>query len=163
MRNVRAVFVLAAVLGLAALLTGTALAARSINFKGSYVGTVTEKVDGQHVTALANASGAGTVVGRGKLGGTVSATTANPPCSPLSGPGTITGPKGRLKLTLVPTASRGCTASEEDQNNISFSGTARVTGGTVAFRKARGTLRFSGRYDRKAGTFNVKLTGKLTY
>jgi hypothetical protein len=123
---------------------------------------VTEKVDGQAVTALVIGAGTGTVVGKSKLGGTVNATTENPPCSPLKGLGAIVGPLGRLKITVVST-SRGCAASEEDQNDISVSGTAKVTGGTLKFRKARGTLRFTGRYDRQAGTFSVKLTGTLTY
>ena len=163
MRNVRGVLILTAALALAAPAVSSALAAKSVAFKGSYVGTVTEKVDGQKVQALANGAGTGTVVGKSKLGGIVTAYTSNPPCSPLSGPGTITGAKAKLKLTLVPTLSRGCAASEEDQQNISVSGTAKVTGGTGLFRKAKGSLRFTGRYDRKSGNFNVKLTGKLTY
>ena len=59
--------------------------------------------------------------------------------------------------------SRGCAAGEDDQDNITVSGTAKVTGGTLKFRKAKGSLHFSGHYDRKAGTFNVTLTGSLTY
>jgi hypothetical protein len=148
---------------LAGIAVGTALAATTITFKGTYAGTVTEKVDGSNVTALAAGNGAGTVIGKGKLAGTVSATTANPPCSPLNGPGTLSGPKGKLKLTLIPTSSRGCAASEEEQDSITVSGNAKVTGGTLLFKKARGTLHFSGHYDRKGGAFNVKLTGKLTY
>jgi hypothetical protein len=42
-------------------------------------------------------------------------------------------------------------------------GTAKVVGGTLKFKKAKGSLHFSGHYDRKAGTFNVTLTGSLTY
>lgn len=163
MKSIRALILIALALAMAALAAGTALAARSVAFKGAYAGTVTEKVDGTRVTATANGTGTGTVIGRSKLGGIVAATTSNPPCSPLSGPGTLTAAKGKLKLTLVPTASRGCAASEDDQQNISVSGTAKVTGGTLKFRKARGALRFSGRYDRKSGVFNVKFTGTLTY
>jgi hypothetical protein len=144
-----------------AALVATAALASSIAFKGSYAGKVTEKVDGQTVTALASGAGSGTLVGRGKLSGTVTGTTANPPCSPLSGPGTITGPKGKLKIKVV--SSRGCAASEEDQDSITLSGTAKVVGGTLKFKNARASLHFSGHYDRKSGSFNVKLTGKLTY
>jgi len=162
-KSVRFHFLIAAVV-FAAIAASTALASASttVTFKGSYAGTVTEKVDGQAVTALATAAGTGTVVGKGKLAGTVTATTANPPCSPLSGPGTIGGIPGKLKLSVVPT-SRGCAASEDDQNNITISGTAKVVGGTLKFRKARGSFHFSGHYDRQAGTFTVKLTGTLTY
>jgi hypothetical protein len=161
-KRVGALSFLIAALALTAVLAGTALAAHTIAFKGSYAGKVTEKVNGQAVTALASGAGSGTVIGKGKLTGTVTATTANPPCSPINGPGTITGPAGKLKLTVV-TPSRGCAASETDQDSITVSGTAKVNGGTLKFKKARGSLHFSGHYDRKTGTFNVKLTGKLTY
>jgi hypothetical protein len=148
---------------------GTAVAAapkpkpKTVAFKGAYAGKVTEKVDGQNVTALSLGLGAGTTVGKGKLTGSVAATTANPPCSPLNGTGAITGPKGNLKVTLVPATSKGCAASQDDQNNILISGTAKVVGGTLAFRKAKGSLHFSGTYDRTGGAFSVKLTGKFTY
>lgn len=156
---------LAAALGLAALAAGAAFAAGTTStalFSASYAGTATEKVDGQKVTAVTTGTGTGTVVRKSKLSGVVNATTAEPPCSPLSGPGTIAGTVGKLKLTILPT-SRGCAASEEDQNHISVSGTAKVVGGTLAFRKARGTLRFTGHYNRETGAFDVKLTGSITY
>jgi hypothetical protein len=162
MKRLGALSSLVAALALAAVVAGTALAAHSIAFKGSYAGTVTEKVDGQAVTAAASGVGIGTVIGKGKLSGTVLGTTANPPCSPINGPGLISGPAGKLKLTVV-TPSRGCAASETEQDSISVSGTAKVNGGTLKFKKARGTLHFSGHYDRKSGAFNVKLTGKVTY
>jgi len=158
----RALPFLTAALALAAVAAGTALAAHSVAFKGSYAGTVTEKVDGQTVTAAASGAGSGTLIGKGKLSGTVVGTTANPPCSPINGPGKLTGPGGTLKLTVV-TPSRGCAASETEQDSISVSGTAKVKGGTLKFKNARGTLHFSGHYDRKSGAFNVKLTGPLTY
>jgi hypothetical protein len=159
--RVRAFSFLISALALTAIVAGTALAAQSTAFKGSYAGKVTEKVSGQAVTALASGAGSGTVIGKGKLTGTVNATTADPPCSPLNGPGKISGPAGTLKLTLV--AARGCAASEQDQDSINVAGNAKITGGTLKFKKARGTLRFSGHYDRKSGSFNVKLTGTLTY
>src|SRR6476620_2452913 len=87
MRHFRAIALPIAVVALAAIVAGAAFAAtqKKIAFTGSYKGTVTEKVDGSNVTALANASGKGTLVGSSKLAGTVAATTANPPCSPLNG------------------------------------------------------------------------------
>ena len=54
-----------------------------------------------------------------------------------------------------------CAASEDDQDSISVAGTATAQGGTKAFKKARGTLRFTGHYPRSSGAFNVKLTGSL--
>ncbi len=162
MKHFRAFSILTGVVTFAALAAATALASSSVAFTGTYAGKVTEKVNGDTITALASGTGKGTIVGTSKLSGTVTGTKANPPCSPLSGPGTITGPKGKLKITVVST-SRGCAASEEDQDSITLSGTAKVTGGTLKFKKARATLHFSGHYDRKSGSFNVKLTGKLTY
>ena len=111
---------------------------------------------------MINGTGASTVVGKGKLVGTPAGSTANPPCSPITGAATITGRKGNLKVSLLPTA-RACAASEEDQDNISVVGDAKVAGGTKLFKKAKGKLHFSGSYDRKAFTFSVKFTGKLTY
>jgi len=167
MKHLRALLLPAVAIALL-VAVGTALAAapkkpKTVPFKGSYAGTVTEKVDGQNITSLATATGVGTAVGKGKLLGTVAATTANPPCSPLSGTGTLTGPKGNLKVTLIPALAKGCAASQDDQNNITVSGMAKVVGGTLQFKKAKGTIHFSGPYDRQAGTFSVKFTGKLTY
>ncbi len=76
MKNVRALSIATATLALAVLAAGTALAAnvvapKTVAFKGIYAGTVTEKVDGQTVSALASASGKGTVIGKGKLSGIV--------------------------------------------------------------------------------------------
>ena len=164
MRHFRAIPFLIAAAAITAVVAGSALGAAQsrVAFKGTYKGTVTEKVDGSSVTAVAGASGKGTVIGSSKLAGTVKATTANPPCSPLSGPGTLSGSKGKLKLNVV-TGSRGCAAGEDDQDSIAVSGTAKVTGGTLKFTRAKGSLHFSGHYDRKAGSFNVTLTGSLTY
>ena len=165
MNHIKALVLSAAAMALVTVAT-TAVAAtpkpKIATVKGAYTGKVTEKVDGSNVSALTAGIGAITVVGKGKLVGTVTGTTANPPCSPLAGSGSITGPKGNLKVTLAST-SRACAASEDDQNNITVSGNAKVTGGTLQFKKAKGTIHFSGPYDRKAGTFSVKFTGKLTY
>jgi hypothetical protein len=165
MKHFRALVAAAVAVGLVAA-AGTALAAvpkpKTVTFKGAYAGQVTEKVDGNNVTGVASGTGTATAVGRGKLIGTSSGTTANPPCSPLTGAGTLTGAKGNLKVTLL-TTSRACAASQEDQDNISVVGDAKAAGGTKIFRKAKGKLHFSGTYDRKAGTFSLKFTGKLTY
>jgi hypothetical protein len=161
MKRLRAPATIAGGLAVAALVAGTALGSSSA-LVAKYSGTVTEKVNGQLVTAVPKGKGTGTLIGKSVLTGVVKATTANPPCSPLNGPGTLAGAKGKLQLTLLP-ISRGCAASQEDQDNISFSGSAKVIGGTGKFRGAKGTLRFTGHYDRAGGTFNVKLTGTVKY
>jgi hypothetical protein len=153
--------ILAGALVLATLAAGNALA-RSDAFSASYSGKVTEKVDGTKVTAFAKGSGTGTPVGKGTITGTVVASTANPPCSPFDGPGLISGSKGKLKVKVLP-ISRACAAGQDDQNNISVAGSAKVVGGTGKFRTAKGTLRFTGHYDRGSGAFTVKLKGTLKY
>jgi hypothetical protein len=161
MKRLRAPATIFGGVAVAAVVVGSALGSSSA-LVAKYSGTVTEKVDGQQITAVPKGKGTGTLIGKSTLTGVVKATTANPPCSPLNGPGTLTGAKGKLRVTLLST-SRGCAASEDDQNNISFSGSARVNGGTGKFRGAKGTLRFTGHYDRAGGTFNVKLTGTVKY
>ncbi len=149
-------------IALAAVFISSAAAA-TITFTGTYKGKVTERVSGQIITAVTVGTGTGTLIGKGAIGGTVVATTtADSPCAPLKGPGTIKGLKGSFKLSIV-SGSRGCAASEEDKDNISIAGTAKVVGGTGKFIKARGSLRFTGRYDRTTGLFTLKLTGKVTY
>jgi hypothetical protein len=161
MNRLRAPATIAGGLAVAAVVVGTALGSSSA-LVAKYSGTVTEKVNGQQVTATPRGTGTGTLIGKSVLTGVVKATTANPPCSPLNGPGTLAGARGKLQLTLLPT-SRGCAAGQDDQDNISFSGSAKVIGGTAKFRHAKGTLRFTGHYDRAGGTFNVKLTGTVKY
>lgn len=161
MKHIR-ILVALAVLAVAAVVVSSAAAA-TISFTGNYKGKVTERVAGSQITAVAAGTGLGTLIGKGSVAGTVVATTtADSPCAPFTGPGTIKGPKGTLKLSVL-TGSRGCAASEDDKDNISMSGTAKVLGGTATFKKARGTLRFTGHYDRSTGVFHLKLTGKLTY
>jgi len=134
----------------------------SVTFTAKYSGHVTEVVNGNNVTATPNGKGRATLIGIGTMTGTVTGTTANPPCTPLGGPGVLKGPKGKLKLKLL-TGSRACAAGEDDQNNISFSGYARVIGGTGKAKTATGKLHYSGHYQRDTGAFNVKLTGTLKY
>ena len=143
---------------------GAALASSTTKtqFTANYSGKVTEVVNGNAVTATPKGNGKGTLIGKSTLTGSVSASTANPPCSPLGGTGLLSGAKSKLKFSVV-TGSRACAAGSDDQNNISFSGSAKVTGGTGALKKAKGTLRFSGHYDRGTGAFTVKLTGTLSH
>ena len=76
--------------------------------------------------------------------------------------GTTTEKVNGQKITVVPT-SRGCAASEDDRDNISLAGSVKVRGGTLKFRTAHGTLRFTGHYNRATGAFNVKLKGTLKF
>ena len=147
--------------GIAAVAATAALAAAS-PFTATYTGKVTEKVSGQNITASATGKGTGTIVKSSTVAGVVHATTANPPCSPFNGPASIKSGMGMLKLNVLP-ISRGCAAGEDDRDHITLSGSAKVVGGTGKFKSAKGTLRFSGQYDRGKGTFAVKLRGSLSY
>lgn len=162
MKHFRAPTTLIGGLAVAALVAGNALA-HTTAFSGSYTGTVTEKVNGQKITAVARGKGKATPIGKSTISGTVVATTsADQPCAPFGGPGLIAGAGGKLKVTVLPT-SRGCAAGEEDRDNISLAGTVKVRGGTAKFRTAHGTLRFTGHYDRSSGAFSVKLKGTLKF
>jgi hypothetical protein len=149
-------------LAVAAIVAGNALAHASA-FSATYKGLVTEKVNGQTVTATVRGTGVGTPIGKSTITGVVVATTStDSPCAPFRGPGIISGKSGKLKVTVTPT-SRGCAASEDDRNNISVVGSAKVVGGTGKYLRAKGTLRFTGHYDRGSGAFSVKLKGPLSY
>ena len=138
-------------------------AAKTVPFKATYAGKATEKVSGQDVTALAKGAGKASVLGKSTITGTVKGTTANPPCSPFGGPGTIKSGKGTLRVTVL-NSSQGCAASAEDQSNISLRGWVKVKGGTGKYKRAKGKIHFTGHYDRSSGAFTVKLgPGKLTY
>lgn len=161
-RFVGPVSLIAVLVAAAVVYVGTATGS-SVNFSASYKGKVTEKVVGSNVTATPKGTGKATLIGKGTLTGTVAASTnSTTGCSPLSGPGTLKGKKGTLKLKLL-TGSRGCAASQDDQNHITFSGKAKVTGATGALKKAKGTLSFLGHYNRGTGAFDVKLVGTLKH
>lgn len=160
MKRLRGVSALAAAVAVAAVVAAGAAAANSVAFSASYAGKATEQVSGTTVNATATGAGTGNVVGKSTIAGSVVADTSNPPCGPFNGPGSIKGLKGTLKVTIL--NSRGCAAGQDDQNNISLSGTAKVNGGTGKFKKAKGNLHFSGHYDRASGAFTVKLSGTLT-
>lgn len=162
MKHLRAPAVLILGLALVAVLAATA-AAKTVKFTATYRGTATEKVNGDIVSATTKGAGKGTLVGKSTISGAVKATTtAGQPCAPFNGPGTITGTGGKMKVTVLPT-SRGCAASQDEQNSISVSGFVKVNGGTGKYKAAKGTLHFTGHYDRSSGAFNVKLTGLLKY
>ena len=163
MKHLRAPAILILGLALVGALAASAVA-KSTPFTANYSGTVTEKVNGQIVTATTKGSGKGTLVGKSTIAGLVTADTSSAStsgCAPFTGPGTITGTGGKLKVTVV--SSRGCAVSEDEQNSINVSGTVKVNGGTSKYKKAKASLHFSGHYDRGTGAFTVKLTGKLTY
>jgi hypothetical protein len=147
------------------LVAGTAWGAQSssakvILFTAKYAGTATTKVTDTVATIAAKGVGTGTLIKRSKITGNGVADTSQQPCVPFTGPGSMTNATGTKILFKVLPGSTGC--GDEDGNVFSISGRAQVTGGTKAFRKAKGSLKFTGVYDKGQGTFTVKFTGKVT-
>jgi hypothetical protein len=160
MTRIRAATALLAGLSILVLLAGNAFAGKAA-FSGNYKGLATEKVNGSKVTAVVKGSGT-TTLGKSSLTGTVVATTSSEsPCAPFGGPGVLTVKGGTIKVTA--TSSRGCAADADAQDSITVAGQLKVAGGTGKYKKAKGTLRFSGHYNRGNGAFNVKVTGPLTF
>lgn len=160
----RSAVVSLAVIG-SALVVGTAWGAQSANtrviaFTAKYAGTATMKVTDNIATIAANGAGTGTLIKASKIKGAGVADTSQQPCVPFTGPGSMTNATGTKILFKVLPGSTGC--GDEEGNVFSVTGCAQVTGGTKAFRKAKGSLKLTGVYDKGQGTFSVKFTGKLT-
>lgn len=163
-RVLRGALAALAVFGLA-LVAGTAWAApaseaKVIAFTGKYAGTATTRLNDTVATIAAEGAGVGTVIGKSKLTGNGVADASQRPCAPFTGPGSMANATGTKISFKVVSGATGC--GDEEGNVFSLSGRAQVLGGTKAFRKAKGSLKFTGVYDRGQGTFSVKFTGKLT-
>ena len=149
-----------AVLAVAAAVASSAVAGGAVAFTGTYTGKATSKVTGQTVAISALGAGRASVIGVSKISGAGKGDGSNPPCVPFTGPGAITAPTGKITFVVLP-SSHGC-AAQDDQKKVTVTGSMRVTGGTGKYAKARGTLKFSGPYNRGTGAFTVRLTGALT-
>ena len=158
MRNFRIALVALVVAALTAAAGASALTTTTISFTGKYAGEASTKVDGNVADISANGTGTGTLIGAGKLTGTGTGDSSQQPCVPFGGTGKLTGPTGSITFT-VPNASKGC--GDEGGHVFSLKGTATVLKATGKLAKAKGTLRFTGVYDRDGGTFSVKFTGLL--
>lgn len=164
MKQLRTASAVAAAGVASVLVAGSAFAGTAVKkpvaFSASYSGQAAVKVADNVADIQANGSGTGALIGAGKITGIGKGNTAgNPACVPFTGPGTMTGPKGTVAFTVL-AGSTGC--GDEGGQVFSISGKAKVTRGTGALAKATGTLKFSGTYDRGAGTFSVKFKGTLT-
>jgi hypothetical protein len=146
----------------AAAVTASAFASTSVKvvpFAAKYAGTAVVKVNDQVADIAATGTGTGTLLGSGKITGVGKGDTSQQPCVPFTGPATLTGTGGKLFVTVIP-GSQAC--GDEAGEVFSVVGKAKVTKGTGKLLKARGTLKFTGTYDRGAGTFTVKFKGSLT-
>ena len=102
-------------------------------------------------------SGRGRPIGRGTLHGSATGTLTSSTCVTFSGKATLTGGRGSLRLRV----RNGHACGGGDR--VSFSGRARVVGGTGAFAGSRGLLSFSGSYVRSTGAVSVSFRGQVTY
>jgi len=148
----------------AAVLTGATLAvaapAKSIPFTGSYSGQASTKVTDNIADISATGTGKGTLIGAGKLTGTGTGDASQQPCVPFGGLGKLTGTAGTtISFKVVNATSKGC--GDEGGHVFSLKGYATVLKATGKLVKAKGTLKFTGVYDRDGGTFSVKFTGTL--
>lgn len=162
MRIHRLAMTLAALAALLALGAGAALAssAKIVVFTATYSGTATVTVTDGIADIRATGAGKGAPIGAGKITGVGTGDASAQPCVPFTGPGTMTGPRKTKLMFKVIAGSTGC--GDEAGQVFSISGKAAIVKGTGVLAKIRGTLKFTGVYDRGAGTFTVKFKGKLT-
>ena len=160
---------MAALLTVAAVSAGSALAGTTastkiIPFTASYAGAAVVTVTDQVADISTTGNGKGLPIGVSKITGKGTGDAAARPCVPFAGTGSIVGLKGLMKGAKInfkmAVGSQGC--GDEAGEVFSVTGRAIVTGGLGAFRKAKGTLKLTGIYDRNKGTFAVKFAGKLT-
>lgn len=149
-----------------ALLVGAAWAGTSaeakkiVTFKAKYAGTAAVKVTDQVADIAATGPGTGTLIGKSKVTGKGKGDASQQPCVPFTGTGLMSNTSGTtIKFSVLP-GSSGC--GDEEGNVFSISGKAKVTGGTKLYKKATGTLKMTGVYDRGAGTFSITFSGKIT-
>ena len=158
MRKFRVSLLAAAAVALLAATAAMAVTPKPISFTGKYAGQASTKNEGSTATISATGTGTGTLIGAGKLTGNGTGDSSVQPCVPFGGLATITGKAGTIQIK-VPTSAQGC--GDEGGHVFSLKGTATVLKATGKLAKAKGTLKFTGVYDRDGGTFNVKFTGLL--
>ncbi|HEY6960612.1 MAG TPA: hypothetical protein VI408_01850 [Gaiellaceae bacterium] len=157
MKNL-AITTMTAALVLAAVALGATAATKPVAFVGKYSGTAVTKQQDKTVDITANGTGTGTLIGAGKITGTGTGDTSQQPCVPFTGTGAITGAKGTIAFKVIP-GSTSC--GDESGQTFNFVGKAVVTKATGKLLKKKGTLRFTGTYDRSSGNFSSKFTGTL--
>ncbi|MGB7587836.1 MAG: hypothetical protein WBM00_03930 [Solirubrobacterales bacterium] len=150
--------ILAALVALAAIAPSIAPASKSVSFSGSYKGTFSATKSGSKVSiSSVKAKGTGSLGLNSLSGGPGSGKTTSASCGSFGGPGVISGAGGSIKLA-VSSSSLACAAGGD---NLTFKGSAKVSGGTGKYGKASGTLTFKGTANKKSGAFSVKISGKL--
>lgn len=150
----------AAVLVVGTAWAGTSTEAKVVTFKAKYAGTAAVKVTDNVADISATGPGLGTLIGKSKVTGKGTGDSSVQPCVPFTGTGLMSNTKGTTIKFQVISPSSGC--GDEEGNVFSISGKAKITGGTKLYKKAKGTLKLTGVYDRGAGTFSITFSGKVT-
>jgi hypothetical protein len=155
---------IATVLVLGLLLAGSALAGTlrsgaTIAFTAKYAGTAVTKVTDDVADISATGTGKGTLIGAGKISGKATGDASQQPCVPFGGTGRMTGVALTTINFKVVSTSKGC--GDESGQFFSLSGKAVVLKATGKLRNAKGTLKFTGTYNRATGAFTVKFFGSL--
>jgi hypothetical protein len=116
-------------------------------------------VSGTSASGSVTANGHGTV-GRGTLTGSGSGVFTSTTCLVFSGTAVVKGTRG--SITLAAHRAQACAGSAA-ANSVSFSGSARITGGTSTFKHARGTISFKGTYLRQTSAVTISLRGRIRF
>ena len=149
---------------LMAVLIGSAIASgaagvKTINFAAKYAGNATVKQTGDAVDISASGTGAGVPIGAGTITGVGTGEAKAQACNGWGGTGVLKGTKGTISFKMLP-GTQAC--GDEQATDFSIVGYAQVTKATGKLAKAKGKLKVTGTYDRSAGTFSAKFSGKLT-
>lgn len=153
-----------ALVALVSLLIGSTIAngaagVKIVNFSAKYNGTATVKVTGEVVDSIAaKGTGTGVPIGKGTITGLGKGEAKQQPCNNWGGTGVLKGTKGTITFKML-AGTQGC--GDEEGNFFSIVGRAVVTKATGKLAKAKGNLKVTGSFDRGAGTFTAKFTGKL--
>jgi hypothetical protein len=148
--------------------SATTTLTKTIAFSGHYSGVASLIISGNSAKILSiKGTGTGTLVGASSVAGSGSS-AASEPCEPFAGTGSITGVGSRITLTVVKSASQGCSSAPSGPATITFNGVAKATGGTGKTKGATGSLKFSGSLKLagtsgpQSGPFKATVSGKLT-
>jgi hypothetical protein len=134
--------------------------ANTHRFSASYTGTGTGAVSGTTASGSATLAGRGKPIGPSTLTGSGQGTFTSPTCVVFSGKATLKGRSGSIRVSVQ--GAKAC-ATGSNANEVSFSGQAKVLGGRSAFAHARGSLSFTGAYDRSTNAVRISFKGRITY
>src|SRR3954454_8043910 len=160
-RTLATLCALATFLGVTAVASATSRgsAGRDHRFSATYAGQGQGEISGTTASGSATLRGHGRLIGRGTMTGSGHGTFTSQTCVTFTGRAVLRGVAGSLRLRT----RRAHACASGGGNNVSFSGTATVTGGTARFAGARGRLSFRGSFDSASGSVKVSLSGVIRY